>query len=136
MARATVRSGPFQVFFNALIRYLDMVAAFVGLEEGVRMDLDAIRLLQELPDDLRYRGWRWEHSQSSVHKTLGSTWYVAVYMRPFERGVDHDQLAHHHKGAWFVRVSTNQNRSQSWEQAYQEALGLMRDADALRQSPD
>ncbi len=100
------------------------------------MDLDAMRLLQDLPDDLAYRGWRWERSQSSVQKTLGSVRYVAVYARHFDRGIDDDQVANHSKGTWLVRVSTSQALSQSWEQAYQQALELMREADALRQSPD
>lgn len=55
---------------------------------------------------------------------------------PFERGIDDDQLAHHHKGTWLVRISTNQARSESWEEAYEQALKLMRDADTLRQSSD
>ncbi len=96
------------------------------------MDLDAMRLLQELPDDLKYRGWEWMRLESSVHKTVGARWFVAVYARPFERGIDQDHMAHHHKGGRFVRVSTNQDRSQSWEEAYQDALRLMRAADARR----
>lgn len=121
---------------SAAARHLGMVGKALGLVERARMDLDAMRLLQDLPDDLAYRGWRWERSQSSVQKTLGSVRYVAVYARPFDRGIDDDQVAHHYKGTWLVRVSTSQALSQSWEQAYQQALELMREADALRQSPD
>ncbi len=100
------------------------------------MDIDAIRLLQDLPIDLKAQGWQWERSQSGVIKTLAETGYKAVYARPFERGIDSDDLAHHHKGQWYVRVSTNQQDSASWDEARQQAIELMREADARRKDAE
>jgi hypothetical protein len=96
----------------------------------VSMDLDAMRLLQEIPDDLKMQGWEWVRLESRTVKRLSTTWYKAVYARPFERGIDPDDSAHHHKGSWWVRVSTNQLRSASWHEAHAQAIALMREADA------
>jgi urease accessory protein UreF len=100
------------------------------------MDLDAMRLLQDIPDDLKMQGWEWVRTESRAVKRLSTTWYKAVYARPFERGIDPNDAAHHHKGSWLVRVSTNQVRSASWGEAHTQAVMLMREADVQRQDRD
>jgi hypothetical protein len=93
------------------------------------------RDLWRLPPDLQAMGWLWVSPESAEHRTVGRTWYTVVYARPFELGIDNETLAHQHKGGVWVRVSTNAIRSASWEEAYQEAIALMRDADARRWRP-
>jgi hypothetical protein len=99
---------------------------------SLSMDLDAMRLLQEIPDDLKMQGWEWVRTESGTADNLATTWYTAVYARPFERGIDPEESAHHHKGRWLVRVSTDHQRSQSWAEASRHAIALMREADARR----
>ena len=91
--------------------------------------------LWELPPDLMAMGWQWVSAESAEHRTSGPTWYTVVYVRPFEQVIDDDTLAYQNKGGWWVRVSTNPIRSASWDEAYQLALALMREADARRWRP-
>jgi len=100
------------------------------------MDIDAIRLLQDLPIDLNAQGWQWERSQSGAPKTLTRTTYNAVYARPFDRGIDPEESAYHYKRHWYVWVSTTGHESASWDEARQQAIELMREADAKRQEAE
>lgn len=97
------------------------------------LDIDLMRYLQDLPDDLTFQGWTWQHAESSTQRMLASTYHVAVYTRPFEQGIDDDALAHHTKGTWVVRISTQPDRCESWEAARAIAITRMREADARRQ---
>jgi len=98
-------------------------------------DYAAIRLLQELPHDLRQRGWGFDQRESSVQHLPGSLWCDAVYTRSFEAGIDADVLAQVVRGQQVVRVSTIRARNRSWQAARDEAVDLMRAVDAQRQIP-
>jgi len=56
-------------------------------------DLEAARLLDDIPRDLKVRGWRLSPAESSVQKGPVVTWYDAVYTRRFEPDIDHAALA-------------------------------------------
>ena len=93
------------------------------------------QVLAQIPDDLKAIGWEWVHSESNAVTTMSSSWYKAVYVRPFEQGIDNESVVtvvYQNDRRW-VRVSTNQMQSRSWDAAHQQAIELMRGADAKRQ---
>jgi hypothetical protein len=103
-------------------------------------DGDAMRLLDNIPSDLKVRGWRYSYTESSVQKGPAVTWYDAVYIRRFESDIDDAALAEHpphnshNQLAHVVRVSTLISAwSKSWTDARDTAIALMRAADAKRQ---
>jgi hypothetical protein len=91
--------------------------------------------LGRLPLDLQAMGWQWVSIASTETHHHGTTWYTAVYARSFERGIDDEALAHHHKGDVWVWVSTYAHKCASWDEAYRDAIALMRDADDRRWRP-
>ncbi len=96
------------------------------------------QVLAQIPDDLKEMGWEWVHAESNPVTTMGSAWYKAVYVRPFEQGIDEEgavTIVHRNDRRW-VRVSTNQNRSVNWDAAHEEAIELMREDDAKRKEVD
>ncbi len=99
------------------------------------MDGDTLRMLQDLPSDLQERGWELVVSESGVLRWGAEPRYFkAVYMRAFDQGVDdeHRVAMVYRNGRHCVRVSTNQLRSSSWDDAFQDAMKLMRQIDARR----
>ncbi len=95
------------------------------------MDIDVLRRLRNLPTDLRLRGWTLSISESTVLRWGSSPRYNAVYMRPFEPGVEdkHSVPVVRRNGRDVIRVST---RSANWEAAMEEAIALMRGFDEQR----
>ena len=94
------------------------------------------QVLAQIPDDLKAIGWEWVQSESNAVSTMGSAWYMAVYVRPFEQGIDHEgavTIVYQNDRRW-VRVSTNQMQSRSWDEAHQQAIEMMRAEDAKRQA--
>jgi hypothetical protein len=89
------------------------------------------RHLHRLPPDLEALGWRLVFARE-MYPTPAKVWFTAVYARPFEPGIDDDDLAMHRDGSWWVRISTDASRSASWDDALQDAIALMRHADAQR----
>jgi hypothetical protein len=51
-------------------------------------DGDAMRLLDNIPSDLKVRGWRYSYTESSAQKDPAVPWYDAVYIRHFESDID------------------------------------------------
>lgn len=100
------------------------------------IELSAIPLLQTLPRELQRRGWTCDHRESSVQYLPGASWHDAVYTRPFDVGIDADDLAYVVRGEQVVRVSTIRARSRSWGEARDTAIGLMQDIDAQRHLPN
>jgi len=103
-------------------------------------DGDAMRLLDNIPSDLKVRGWRLSLAESSVQKGPAVTWYDAVYIRRFEPDIDDAALAEypphnsHYQLDHVVRVSSIIPAwSKSWADARDTAITLMREADAKRQ---
>ncbi len=99
--------------------------------QGMTMDIDVLRQLRDLPDDLRLRGWTFSIPESNVLRWGSSPRYNAVYLRSFEPGVDdaHSVPVVRRNARDVIRVST---RSTSWEAAREDAIGLMRAMDAHR----
>jgi hypothetical protein len=96
------------------------------------------QVLAQIPDDLKAIGWEWVHSESNAVTTMGSAWYKAVYVRPFEQGIDDEgavTIVYQNDRRW-VRVSTAENHSVCWNAALEEAIELMREADAKRRDPE
>ncbi len=106
----------------------------VGYERACEMDHDARQLFQDLPEPLRNRGWMNSRQESTIHRLPDVEWYSVVFMRPFEPGVDDEDSASvvRSNRKQFVRVSTNTLRSSSWNEAFQDAIGLMHKADEPR----
>lgn len=106
-----------------------------GPGRGDGVDGDTLRMLQDLPADLRERGWELVASESGVLR-WGTTppYYKAVYLRVFDHGIDdaHRVSMLYRNGRPCARVSTNQLRSASWASAVEDAIGLMRRIDARR----
>ncbi len=102
------------------------------------MDAETVQLLQELPADLRERGWHLSAAESAESEVLPweSVRYKAVYSRPFDSRLDteaiqsaaYDPRTRQH----VVRVSTLKDCSPSWHDAHQDAIQRMREADARR----
>jgi hypothetical protein len=95
------------------------------------MDLATLRMLEHIPDDLKARGWQFVRRQSAPYPRKSPKEYHAVYMRPFGFGVDNDRFVQSTQDG-YLRVSTNQSQSQSWEQAYTHAIEMMRFYDSMR----
>ena len=93
-------------------------------------------VLSRIPEDLTALQWEWIQIESTPVITMAGTWYKAVYVRPFERHLDDDRAIDvvQYSGQWCVRVTTQSAHSESWEAAHQDAIALMRDADARRRS--
>ena len=105
-------------------------------------DGDAMRLLDNIPSDLKVRGWRYSYAESSVQKGPAVTWYDAVYIRRFESDIDDAAMAEcpsqssHSQSDHIVRVSTLIHAwSKGWADARDTAIALMREADAKRATP-
>ncbi len=99
------------------------------------MQARTVRMLQTLPPDLVERSWQLAVSESRL--VTGETpRYTAVYVRPFEGRLDHENPS----SATFdprtrqqvVRVSTLKDYSPSWHAARRDAIRRMRAADAKR----
>lgn len=88
------------------------------------MDDETVRMLEDLPDDLRERGWTFVPSASRA--PWSASWHRAVYHRPFddrldrERGISatYNRLTRRQ----IVRVSTHSDHSPSWHDARQDAI--------------
>ncbi len=93
------------------------------------IDAESLRLLRDLPDDIKARGWQFVVHGSSTLRSLAGTKYMAVYERPLDPDRDNERLVTtvHRKGQPFVHIST---RSSSWDAAYLEAIQRMREVDA------
>jgi hypothetical protein len=94
-----------------------------------------IQMLEELPADLRARGWQLVRGDTEVYRTADSVQYIAVYVRPFDLDADDQESLStmpHDRGAR-ARVSTNQAGSASWEDAHRDAIQMMRKVDGRRQ---
>ena len=94
------------------------------------MDGDTLRMLRDLPNDLRARGWTLALSESNSVTWGGRRRYKVVYIRHFEQGVDDAQSdavvsRNEHK---IVRVSTRSLAS--WDAVLQDAIERMRGFDA------
>lgn len=95
------------------------------------MDEATIRMLEDLPPGLKRMGWQLVHRESGASSTRDATWYIAVYVRRFEHGVDDDRFAVVANDG-FIRVSTNQAQSPSWADAYGDAVQMMEEIDRRR----
>jgi len=99
------------------------------------MDAETVQLLQELPDDLRERGWCLSVSESRALKGE-SPRFAAVYSRPVDGRLDLENfhLATYDKRTrqQVVRISTLKDASSSWHDAQQDGIRRMRAADAKR----
>ncbi len=94
--------------------------------------------LGQIPDDLKAMGWEWVPSESHAVTTMGSTWYTAVYVRPFEQSIDREgvvTIVYQHDRRW-VQVSTAGTHHLSWEAAHEDAIALMREADTTRREAE
>lgn len=99
------------------------------------MDVVPIRMLEELPPPLKIRGWRFVPKDSRSYGALATIWYIAVYVRPYEAGVDDERFARPSRDEC-IRVSTHSSRSPSWVDAYHDAVQMMQEIDNRRKPGD
>ena len=95
------------------------------------MEPDTVRLLEDIPDELKARGWQLVPREAKVVKMMGATYHVAVYQRPYHAPVDHLGTAITVRGG-YVYVSTREARSTTWEEAREAAIEQMQAIDAPR----
>jgi hypothetical protein len=95
------------------------------------VDGTTLRMLRDLPDDLRAMGWEFVPGESHPYRTLGSTWFIAVFARPYAPGIDDDRFVGTIQRG-YVWISTNRARSASWEDAHRDAIEQMHMLDRLR----
>ncbi len=100
------------------------------------MAATTLAMREDLPADLRLRGWALSRVDSRAAKT--APWCRAVYVRPFVTGIDREPItaavydrATRHR---IVRISTHNDRSPSWRDARRDAIRRMREADAKRRA--
>lgn len=98
-------------------------------------DISTLRLMRSIPQHLIDRGWELSAKESEEVK-VGSTGrrrYRAVYARLYDRERDHPPYSRALHDGW-IRVSTQQQRSPSWEEARADAIAEMERIDSLRSS--
>ena len=95
------------------------------------MESDIVHLLEDLPDELKARGWQLVPRETKVIKHMGAVYHVAVYQRPYHSPVDHLGTAITVRSG-YIYVSTREARSASWEEAREVAVAQMRAIDAPR----
>jgi hypothetical protein len=96
------------------------------------MDPATRRLLNNIPNHLQRRGWRFFAQDSRPSGILASRWYIVVYRRPYEPDIDIERFARPTRDG-YVEASTSSSRSPSWEQAYRDAIERMESIDSKRQ---
>lgn len=100
----------------------------------------SLRVLGNVPDDLRARGWEFVPHETRIYTTIWSQLHIAVYARPFDPDIDSDDAGERpgtvvvKNGRPFLRIVTNEQLNASWEEARQDAIARMRAADARRAS--
>ena len=101
------------------------------------MDHTARPMFEALPEDLEIRGWKLVRQESTMHRLLDAEWYAVVFMRPFDLGIDDERFSPMVRANRrnYVRISTNTSKSASWEEAFHDAIGLMRAVDDRRVVP-
>ena len=104
--------------------------------EGDTLTAQTVELLQTLPTDLVERGWQLVVAESRVVQSADGPRYRAVYSRPFDDRLDREQpqaaVYDYRTRLRIVRVSTLRDHSPSWQDARQDAIRRMREADAKR----
>ncbi len=105
---------------------------------GTEGDAETVQLLQMLPADLQARGWMLLVAETRGIESVNGFQFRAVYSRPFDTFLDTDYGSG--SGAIYdkttrqrvVRISTLKDRSLSWQDAHQDGIRRMREADAKR----
>ena len=95
------------------------------------MEPDTVRLLEDIPDELKARGWQLVPRETKVVKQKGASYHVAVYQRPYHSPVDHLGTALTVR-AGYIYISTQEARSTSWDEAKEAAIAQMQAIDAPR----
>lgn len=57
------------------------------------MDREAVRMVEDIPPQLKAQGWRFNRRDSHPYPRSKPKWYIAVYEQPFEDGVDDDRIS-------------------------------------------
>lgn len=98
------------------------------------LDFETIRMLAQVPADLRLRGWSFVRRDSGMDSsTSGEPRHTAVYVRRHAPGIDPDPVPGGTVRNGYIRISTTRSRSTSWEDAFRDAVEIMRAIDAQRQ---
>ena len=95
------------------------------------MEPDTVRLLEDIPDELKARGWQLVPRETKVIKHMGASYHVAVYQRPYHAPADHLGTALTVRGG-YIYISTREARSTSWNEAKEAAIAQMQAIDAPR----
>ena len=103
---------------------------------GDTTNATTVQLLQDLPADLRERGWQLSEVESRVIPSANGPCYRSIYVRPFDGRLDlqvlHSAAFDPHTRQRIMRISTLKDCSPSWHAARRDAIRRMREADAKR----
>lgn len=96
------------------------------------MDGYTLRMLRDLPNDLRARGWTLVPSESNSVTWGGVRRYRVVYMRHIEQGVDDEQSAAVFSRDGHKIVCVSSRSTAGWDVVLQDAIESMRRFDERR----
>ena len=99
------------------------------------MDAVTLRMMENLPPRLKAQGWKFVRHESRPYTTMGTPWYIAVYERRYDHGIDDDRFIQPTEDG-YARVSTDQARCPSWVDAYNDAVQMMEEIDGRRKPGD
>jgi hypothetical protein len=93
---------------------------------------DALNVLRSLPDDLLDRHWELNASETNIFTAAASRGQEVVYMRPFERKLDHPKASPlvQRNGRFHFRVPVAITGPPPWDDIRDMAIVMMRAIDA------
>lgn len=94
------------------------------------MNRETERMLAELPEGLKIRGWRFIRSASRMSYSTRPA-CVAVYARPHAPGIDDERWADLTLYG-VVRVTSDEAHGPTWEAAREDAVARMIEIDRSR----
>jgi hypothetical protein len=97
------------------------------------MNVETARMLSDLPDSLKARGWRFVQNASWMTPADPPA-CTAIYVRRYEAGIDEEVWAE--PGLYgFIRASSEAPASPTWPEAREDAIARMKLIDATRTRP-
>lgn len=97
------------------------------------MNMETARMLSDLPDGLKARGWRFVQNASSMTPADPPA-CTAVYVRRYEAGID-DATWADPTSYGFIRATSETPPSPTWADAREHAVARMNEIDATRTRP-
>lgn len=97
------------------------------------MNMQTARMLSDIPQPLRTRGWRFVQNASWMTRADPPA-CTAVYVRRYEAGIDAPEWDDP-SSYGFIRATSELSNSPSWPEARVHAVARMEEIDASRARP-